>query len=198
MKRSLSKLVVSAALASSAATAGAVGVVDLGTAVLNTPLTFTGTVGNGQFSGLFAFNLPPNGGSGYSAVNVPLTINFPFGGSGNFNVLLSTLTLISNPDGVLTGLNGDESIVKSVNSTDVGQSAQAISFALGANDSPSGPMFLSVMGLANGSLGGIYSGAIMAVPVPEPETWAMMLIGAGLVGFRLRNRSKKAAATRLV
>jgi hypothetical protein len=25
--------------------------------------------------------------------------------------------------------------------------------------------------------------------VPEAETWAMMLVGVGLVGFRLRNRS---------
>jgi hypothetical protein len=33
-------------------------------------------------------------------------------------------------------------------------------------------------------------------PIPEPEAWAMMLIGAGLVGFRLRNRSKKTAAQR--
>ena len=39
---------------------------------------------------------------------------------------------------------------------------------------------------------------VSVTPVPEPETWAMMLIGAGLVGFRLRNRSKKVAANRFV
>ena len=41
-----------------------------------------------------------------------------------------------------------------------------------------------------------YSGPILVSPVPEPEIWAMMLVGAGLVGFRLRHRSKKFAANR--
>lgn len=195
--RTLTKLASAFALASSAATANAAAV-DLGTIVLNVPTIFSGTVANGNFSGLFAFNLPVNGASGFTAVNVPMTVDFPFGGTGTFNVLLTTLSLISNPDGITTGLNGDETVIKAVNSTDLGQSSNAITFALNAAQSPSGPMFLSVIGLANGTLGGIYSGSIYAVPVPEPETWAMMLIGAGLVGFRLRNRSKKAAATRLV
>jgi len=35
-------------------------------------------------------------------------------------------------------------------------------------------------------------------PVPEPEVWAMMLIGAGLVGFQLRRKSKQAASHRFV
>ena len=33
---------------------------------------------------------------------------------------------------------------------------------------------------------GVYSIALSAEPVPEPATWAMMLAGFGLVGFRLR------------
>jgi probable HAF family extracellular repeat protein len=31
--------------------------------------------------------------------------------------------------------------------------------------------------------------AFLAEPVPEPETWAMLLAGLGLVGFRLRQRA---------
>jgi len=42
----------------------------------------------------------------------------------------------------------------------------------------------------------LHSGPILVSPVPEPEIWAMMLVGAGLVGFRLRHRSKKFAANR--
>jgi hypothetical protein len=30
--------------------------------------------------------------------------------------------------------------------------------------------------------------------VPEPEEWAMMLIGAGLVGFQVRRKQAKSAA----
>ena len=34
--------------------------------------------------------------------------------------------------------------------------------------------------------------------VPEPETWAMMLIGVGLVGWQLRRKAKSSAASRFV
>ena len=34
--------------------------------------------------------------------------------------------------------------------------------------------------------------------VPEPETWAMMLVGVGLVGWQLRRKVKSSAASRFV
>jgi hypothetical protein len=33
----------------------------------------------------------------------------------------------------------------------------------------------------------------VAAPVPEPETYAMMLAGLGLLGFMARRRKQKAA-----
>jgi hypothetical protein len=33
-----------------------------------------------------------------------------------------------------------------------------------------------------------YYGNVLATPVPEADTWLMMLIGAGLVGFQLRRK----------
>lgn len=34
--------------------------------------------------------------------------------------------------------------------------------------------------------------------VPEPETWAMMIVGVGLVGWQLRRKIRSSQATRLV
>jgi hypothetical protein len=35
-----------------------------------------------------------------------------------------------------------------------------------------------------------YNGGITVEPVPEPEEWAMMLVGAGLVGYQVRRKQK--------
>jgi hypothetical protein len=43
--------------------------------------------------------------------------------------------------------------------------------------------------------GGTYSGVLNIGAVPEPATWAMMILGMGMVGFGLRMRRRTAAAT---
>jgi hypothetical protein len=45
-----------------------------------------------------------------------------------------------------------------------------------------------VLGNVTGTLGGSYGGALAAAPVPEAETYAMMLAGLGLVGFTVSRR----------
>jgi hypothetical protein len=50
---------------------------------------------------------------------------------------------------------------------------------------------LAVLG---SSLGGTplpnYAGSFTVTPVPEPEEWAMMLLGAGLVSYQVRRKQK--------
>ena len=57
-------------------------------------------------------------------------------------------------------------------------------------DLAAGNYFLQIGGKALKNTTGIYNGSIQVTPVPEPETWAMMLIGMGLVGYQLRRKSK--------
>jgi hypothetical protein len=49
---------------------------------------------------------------------------------------------------------------------------------------------LNVTGIANGPQGGLYNGAISVAAVPEPETYAMLLAGLGVMGFIARRRNK--------
>ena len=45
-----------------------------------------------------------------------------------------------------------------------------------------------VSGKVIGTLGGTYGGALAAAPIPEAETYAMMLAGLGLIGFMVSRR----------
>lgn len=45
-----------------------------------------------------------------------------------------------------------------------------------------------VSGNVTGSFGGSYGGVLAAVPVPESDTYAMMLSGLGLIGFMVSRR----------
>lgn len=47
---------------------------------------------------------------------------------------------------------------------------------------------LSVSGVTNIALGGIYTGAISAAAVPEPQTYAMFAAGLAAIGFLVSRR----------
>lgn len=55
----------------------------------------------------------------------------------------------------------------------------------------SGDYFLRIKGSpSKKNTLGSYTGSITIAAVPEPEVWAMMLVGVGLVGHQLRRKSK--------
>lgn len=64
------------------------------------------------------------------------------------------------------------------------------SWALGRTRLDPGTYYLTVSGTATGSSGGAFSGMINVSPVPEPETYALMLAGLGVLGFLARRRNK--------
>lgn len=57
---------------------------------------------------------------------------------------------------------------------------------------------LKIGGTATGSSGGMYTVAAVTAPVPEPETWGMLLAGVGLIGLRLRQKSRASAQSTAV
>ena len=48
----------------------------------------------------------------------------------------------------------------------------------------------SVAGTASGFFGGIYRGTLHVAAVPEADTWVMLLVGLGLVGYQLRRKQR--------
>jgi hypothetical protein len=53
-----------------------------------------------------------------------------------------------------------------------------------------GSYYFTVSGIANGTLGGEYVFSAQALPVPEPESYAMLLAGLGLIGAMVRRRTQ--------
>ena len=48
-----------------------------------------------------------------------------------------------------------------------------------------------VTGTTAGTAGGIYAGALSTAPVPEPNTWLMLLAGLGLVGLMVERTKRR-------
>lgn len=181
---SLKRAVAVAMLAGASVGANAT-TTSLGTVSANVPTTFTGSVlqGASSFSDIFSFTLSePNMASGYSVVNFPL--NIP--DLGSFNTVLATLSLVSaGADGVQGG--GDDVVLKSTVLPSTGNTSDHLSLAW--SQPLHGPAYLNVTGVTDGSLGGLYSGSISISAIPEPESFAMLLAGLGLMGAVVRRRS---------
>jgi len=145
------------------------------------------------FGSIIEFILPANGGSAYGVLNLPLS----FPGVLDFNVNFSSMGLYTY--GTDTVINANDVRVAFTSGTNVSE----LSFNFPSTP-PNTKMYLLINGFVTGNAGpgglsgGQYSGAISVSPVPEPEVWAMMLVGAGLVGFQLRRKSKQAATQRFV
>lgn len=120
-----------------------------------------------------------------------VTSAFSLVASGN-----SALNLSLNQGVILTSFNlydGDHTTILSTGSITSATAGSSTSFT----SSFSAPSLLAnhtysieVNGTTLGN-GGSYAFAVSTTaPVPEPEEWAMMLVGAGLVGYQVRRKQK--------
>ena len=114
-------------------------------------------------------------------MNIPLSFS-----GGEWNTALATLTLMSNADGIVG--NSDDQMLGSAIWNQGSNSNDSLQLSYGS--AITGPAYIQVTGVTDGGNGGIYSGAIAAA-VPEPETYAMLLAGLGLMGAVVRRRSNR-------
>jgi len=120
------------------------------------------------FTDFFNFQVADSGSASSVAVNLNLD---PF-----LNIDFLQLGLYSGQNGSGSLLNGP-----------VGSGV-----TLTANLLTNTDYSLKISGVTSGSLGGAYSTAIAAVP--EADTWAMMMVGLGMVGVALQRKRKLFAA----
>jgi len=190
-KASIKKIVLAVAMVGSAVAANAT-TTDLGTLPVGAT-AFNGKVLGGPapvtFGDFFIFGVPASGGSSYSVLNFPVS-------ELNLNLAFASLSLWSTgADGAIGGTGANADVLRGSAAGVVGTGSSTLSVNFGPTAAGQ-RMYLHVGGFTTASAGGLYSGAVSVSPVPEPEVWAMMLVGAGLVGVRLRSRSKKFAANR--
>ena len=185
-KLSLKGAVAIAVLTGASAGAYAQTVTDLGEVSTSVPTTFTGTVlGNQEsFMDIFTFTLAePNISSGYNVINFPVDIPE----AGTLGTIFSSMALLSYGNDGVRG-TADDQVLTSIdsNSPDFDQGNLSLSW----DGSLSGGHYLTIGGVTSGSLGGLYSGSVAAA-VPEPETYAMLLAGLGLMAGVVRRRSMR-------
>jgi hypothetical protein len=124
------------------------------------------------------------------------TINFSIAGASTLSGSANNLVLSF---GSLKILNITGLMVNVWNNIHPGGTANYGSFS-GNNSTytfnlPSaGNYHVDISGVVNGSAGGVYAIALSAAPVPEPETFAMLLVGLGLVGTIARRRKTTLSA----
>jgi hypothetical protein len=113
-----------------------------------------------------------------------------------FSITAGTLSSSANPlNVVLKGVNASN--IDNLQYT-LWSGSTSLGTFMGNNTTynsalPAGDYVVKITGNANGMFGGTYGVDMQLAPVPEPETYAMLLAGLGLVGFmsRRRNNSEK-------
>jgi hypothetical protein len=147
---------------------------DLGT--VSAPSTYSAVtqVGVGSFSDKWIFDVSSPLQSAGSASILNISIN----GMPMYTITDLSVQLFDSGDNLIVNLDNNP-----------GSSAD---YKVGSGVFPvANDYYFAVSGNATGSLGGQYVFAVSTLPVPEPETYAMLLAGLGIIGAVARRRNVK-------
>jgi len=166
------------------------------TTIGNTPQVLDLTDGSGFFGDTFAMN---NNGATFAD-------HFTFSVTGttgmNFDAIVSSisrsadtgldftgLSLYRVGGGTGTGGTAGDTLITTGTSL---QSGAIDVWTLSSDNLAAGDYYVLVSGNLVSDSAGSFGGAVMMAPVPEPETYGMMLAGLGVLGFLARRRKQAA------
>lgn len=111
----------------------------------------------------------------------------------NLDAIISSISRNADEGLDITGLalyGEDDTLI--TNGTML-QSGEMDVWSISSDNLMAGNYYLQVSGNLVSDTGASFGGAVMLAPVPEPETYGMMLGGLGVLGFLARRRKAKQA-----
>lgn len=163
----------------------------------NTPQVLDLTDGSGFFGDTFSMD---NNGAMF-ADHFTFSVN-DMGGPMNFDAIVSSisrsedtgldfsgLSLYRVGGGMGTDGTSGDTLISSGTSL---QSGAMDVWTLSSDNLQAGDYYVMVSGNLVSDTSASFGGAVMLAPVPEPETYGMMLAGLGVLGFLARRRKQAA------
>jgi hypothetical protein len=142
-------------------------------------------------SAFFGDTLGMNNNGNVFADRFTFSVNGPI--NSTLDAIISSISRTSDTGLDITGLalfGANNTLISSGKSVSSGTMDV---WTLQGNNLAAGDYYIRVDGRMVSNAGASFGGAVMLAPVPEPETYGMMLGGLGVLGFLARRRKAKQA-----